>query len=577
MKFVSIAYLICTFCSLGIFIWLYLTDVKKSLCQNIMVLITTISYLGYFTLSVSTELNEAILATKIVYLSGCFIPMLFFFVIADICKIPLHKKMTIPLITIQLILFGFVCTIGFSDLYYKNVNLEFVNGIYKLTKQYGPTHFLYTATMIGYFIAGIGISFYLMLRKRKNINYKELRIIFVFSALAISLYGLRRILNTQADIASFSNILLLIGAMTPIYHTNLFTVNENINIVNEQLNKLGYITFDKKLNYMGSNKYASSVFSELENCRICKPIKTLNQNLIDLIHSVESYQDLLIFGTKKKGHNSIKSNNFKYNDRVYETKIHTINDFLGRILGFTIEFIDETEHYRAIELTERYNETLSKEVSEKTKRIRSIQEKTILGMAQMVESRDLSTGGHIKRTSDVVKIFSNQLLFENIGVSEDYLGLVIRSAPMHDLGKIGVDDAILRKRGKFTESEYSVMKKHSAIGGKMIKDILTDVEEKDFVNVSQNVAHYHHEKYDGSGYPDGLKAEDIPLEARIMALADVFDALVSERCYKEAFSYDKAFSIIKEDSGTHFDPKLAEIFLKCRDELENYYKNCEKK
>ncbi len=576
MNSISAIYLFCTLISLAIFIWLYLTDVKKSLCQNAMVLITTVSYIGYFMLSLSTELKEAILATKIVYLSGSFIPMLFFFMSARICKIRLSKKLTIPLITVQIITFACVCTIGFSDIYYKNVSLVFSNGIYILNKEYGPAHILYISTLFGYFILGLLILTVLAIRKKKNINYRELRTILIFATLTISLYPLRRILNTQVDIFAFSTILLVIGSMTPIYHTNLFTVNENIEIVNEQLNKLGFITFDYKLNFMGSNKYAQSVFTELADCSICKPIVTENEQLNKIIQCVDAYKMLLYLNTKKKGHSSQKSENFKYRDCAYETKIHTINDFLGHILGFTVEFIDETEHYRAIELTERYNETLSKEVSEKTQRIRSIQEKTILGMAQMVESRDLSTGGHIKRTSDVVRIFSNKLLASDFQLSEDFLSLVIRSAPMHDLGKIGVDDAILRKRDKFTDEEYSVMKKHSAIGGKMIKDILTDVEEKDFVKVSQNVAHYHHEKYDGTGYPDGLKKDEIPLEARIMALADVFDALVSKRCYKEAFSYDQAFSIIQEESGSHFDPNLAEIFMACRPELEKYYDNCEK-
>ena len=224
-----------------------------------------------------------------------------------------------------------------------------------------------------------------------------------------------------------------------------------------------------------------------------------------------------------------------------------------------------------LELTGKFNEELSDEVKEKTKQIRSIQEKTILGMAQMVESRDLSTGGHIKRTSDVVRIFSKKLLGSDMGFDEHFLELVIRSAPMHDLGKIGVDDAILRKQGKFTEEEYDKMKKHAEIGGKMVSEILTGVEENEFVQIAYNVANYHHEKVSGKGYPVGLKGKEIPLEARIMALADVFDALVSKRCYKEAFSYDKAFSIIEEDAGVHFDYDLAMVFISCRSELEAYY------
>ena len=196
-------------------------------------------------------------------------------------------------------------------------------------------------------------------------------------------------------------------------------------------------------------------------------------------------------------------------------------------------------------------------------------------MAQMVESRDLSTGGHIKRTSDVVRIFASKLVKSNLGLDPRFLDLVIQSAPMHDLGKIGVEDAVLRKQARFTEEEYEKMKEHSEIGYHMVREILSDVEEPDFVRVAENVAHYHHEKVNGTGYPHGLKGDEIPIEARIMALADVFDALVSKRCYKEAFSYEKAYEIIEKDSGTHFDKQLAEVFLSCKAELENYYNACE--
>ncbi|MDD6082034.1 MAG: HD domain-containing protein, partial [Oscillospiraceae bacterium] len=124
---------------------------------------------------------------------------------------------------------------------------------------------------------------------------------------------------------------------------------------------------------------------------------------------------------------------------------------------------------------------------------------------------------------------------------------------------------------RFTDEEYSKMKVHSEIGAEIVRKVLTDVEEKEFVEVASNVAHYHHEKVNGKGYPDGLTGDQIPVEARIMALADVFDALVSKRCYKEAFSFDKAFEIIKNDSGSHFDKKLTEVFLQCRPELEQFY------
>lgn len=120
------------------------------------------------------------------------------------------------------------------------------------------------------------------------------------------------------------------------------------------------------------------------------------------------------------------------------------------------------------------------------------------------------------------------------------------------------------------------MKKHSEIGYHMVSEILSGVEEPEFVRVAENVAHYHHEKINGTGYPEGLKGEEIPIEARIMALADVFDALVSKRCYKDAFSYERAYEIIEKDAGTHFDKQLAMVFLSCKEELERYYNASEK-
>ncbi len=225
---------------------------------------------------------------------------------------------------------------------------------------------------------------------------------------------------------------------------------------------------------------------------------------------------------------------------------------------------------RILELEELKN-NLSEKLKEKTKHVRHIQQMIVLGMASMVESRDNGTGGHIRRTKDVVRVFADRLLTNGCNLSEDFLDKVVRAAPMHDLGKIAVDDRILRKQGRFTEEEYAEMKRHSAEGAKTVEKILRGVEEESFVNIAVNIAHYHHEKWDGSGYPEGIAGLDIPVEARIMALADVFDALVSKRCYKEAFSYDKAFQIIEESLGQHFDPELGRIFISCRPQLEELY------
>lgn len=202
-------------------------------------------------------------------------------------------------------------------------------------------------------------------------------------------------------------------------------------------------------------------------------------------------------------------------------------------------------------------------------RISKMQNKIVTGLAGVIESRDNETGEHVTRTSRYVKIIATNC--KNDGVYKDiiddhFISLIHDLAPMHDVGKILVSDKILRKPGKLTPEEFEEMKKHATFGGDVVRQVLSDVTDEEYVNFAADIATYHHERWDGKGYPKGLKGEEIPLSARIMAIADVFDALVSERVYKEAVSPTAAFIIMESESGTHFDPKLIEVFLRHKDE-----------
>ncbi|MDO4166231.1 MAG: HD domain-containing protein [Eubacteriales bacterium] len=200
----------------------------------------------------------------------------------------------------------------------------------------------------------------------------------------------------------------------------------------------------------------------------------------------------------------------------------------------------------------------------------NMQDNIILGMANLIENRDGDTGEHIKRTSQYVEMLAKRAqaagLYPEI-LTDTYIELLVKAAPMHDVGKISVPDRILQKPGRLTNEEFEQMKCHAPEGGRIIREVFTDVEDEEYIEIAAQVASYHHEKWDGSGYVAGLSGEEIPLSARIMALADVFDALVSKRCYKDAMSYDKAFQIIEESAGSHFDPQLAKIFLDMREEI----------
>ena len=220
----------------------------------------------------------------------------------------------------------------------------------------------------------------------------------------------------------------------------------------------------------------------------------------------------------------------------------------------------------------KYENALEFDVEKKNKHIVELQQNFVVGMLTMVESRDNSTGGHIKRTSDVVQILVEEIKKDDsLGIDDDFCSCVITAAPMHDIGKIAVDDAILRKPGRFTPEEYEVMKTHAAEGARILRQIIEAVDNERFREIAINMAHYHHERYDGTGYPEKLKGDEIPLEARIMAIADVYDALVSKRVYKDKMTFEDANCIIMEGSGTQFDSRLLVHFQAVRPQIEAYY------
>lgn len=195
----------------------------------------------------------------------------------------------------------------------------------------------------------------------------------------------------------------------------------------------------------------------------------------------------------------------------------------------------------------------------------------IMGFATLVENKDGSTGGHIKRTSMYVKLLAEELRergFYKEELTDEYLGNLYRAAPMHDIGKIAVPDVVLQKPGKLTDEEFEVIKTHTVKGGNIIKETFGHLEDEAYTQMAYEVARYHHEKWNGKGYPDGLKRKEIPLGARIMAIADVFDAISEKRCYRDALPMDKCFEIIADGSGQDFEPLLVEVFLDIRDKVE---------
>ena len=211
-----------------------------------------------------------------------------------------------------------------------------------------------------------------------------------------------------------------------------------------------------------------------------------------------------------------------------------------------------------------FNTSLQKIVDEKTKTVTELQNAILRTMSELVEYRDNETGNHIERTQKYLSILLKKTVQMGVYTEETSnldLELAIQSAQLHDVGKIAIGDNILLKPGKLTPEEFEKIKTHTTFGARIIDRIKESTTQHAFLELARILALTHHEKWNGTGYPFGLKGEDIHILGRIMAIADVYDAIVSERPYKKAFSHEEAVEIIKKDSGSHFDPKLVEVFL----------------
>ena len=564
MNIAILPYFICILVNTGLMIGFGCSKERHSLSLYLMFVVLTISDIGYISLALSTTLEEAILANKILYLDGVFLPMLIFLLVCNMCQVRIPMKAVMMMYLVQMALFGIICTSGYTDIFYKSMELcHSEYGFSYLEKVYGPAHIFSLITMCGYLLACLVISVVSLFRKT-IVSYKNVLFFIVGMTIGLVVYLVEGLWGIHYEIVPIANTVIIFGLSIPTYRMSNYYIQENVRKVQEANNSNSYIAFNIKLGYMGCNMKARELFPEITKYRLEEEIP-YSDNLI--------YRKILPMLREYVEDNTKNTKRFDVGYVKYDCRINPIKREEKKTIGYLVELEDATEEIRNLEIIRDYNRNLESEVLGKTQRIREIQDRIVLGMAQMVESRDLSTGGHIKRTSNVINIFARELLKSDLGLSEQFLVSVEKSAPMHDLGKIAVDDRVLRKPGKYTPEEYEEMKKHPTEGARVVREILTGVEDEEFMKIAINVAHYHHEKMDGTGYPDGLKGEEIPMEARIMALADVFDALVSKRCYKEAFSYDKAFAIIEESAGSHFDPQLAKVFLKCRPRLETLYEN----
>ena len=528
---------------------------------TLMFTIIPIACMGYVMLAQSDSINGALTANKIIYIGGCFLCLFILLIVLDMCRINVPRWVKISLIMFTVIVYMSALTAGYSPIFYSETELVIKDDMPVIQKEYGIMHTVFYVMVIFYSLMSLAAIIFSFFRK-KDVSRRIVYLLFALQLISVASYFVSKGENVgNIELVPLSYIIAQVIFLRITNRLCLYDITDSAADSLVQNGDTGLISFDYRFNYLGSNVTAKKIFPEINELRVDGTIMGKSSVSDTFLRWLGDFRR---DNTKNKIYHKIGEN-------IYCIDVNYLYDGKHR-RGYQLYISDDTKNQQYIALIDSYNSDLREEVKQKTQHIVEMHDKLILSMATMVESRDNSTGGHIRRTSDVVRILVDEMKKdESLGLSEEFCRNIIKAAPMHDLGKIAVDDAILRKPGRFTDEEFEKMKAHAAEGAKIVHKILEGTDDINFHIIAENVAHYHHERWDGSGYPEHLEGDDIPFEARIMAVADVYDALVSKRVYKEKMSYEKANAIIMDGMGKHFDKRLEPYYVKVRPLLEAYY------
>lgn len=517
---------------------------------------------GHLFLALATTAEGAMIAVKTSYAGSAFLPFFLFCAILQVCHVRFQQMYQLVLFLLSFAIFGLVCTIGYNDIYYKGFQYTIASGVGNYTvESYGWGHDIFNIMLAIYLVANVSIIVHTFFKK-KNVSYKSLFALAMIETSSIASFLIARVMENDMLIMPavyvFDQVLLLY-ICERVKH---YDISESVLRSLEAGNSNGYASISANEKFLGGNDIAYSHFPELRECRV-------DHTLPQKPGIVQFFKE---WANEIRQGNIVTEKEFDAGDRHFKCTAKKAG-LTSKNYATLFKIEEDTEYHRYVQMLGNDNSRLQQLAQTNATQIHAIQEQMIVNMASMVESRDSNTGGHIKRTSKVVAILAEEMQRDpNFILPKKFYEALIIAAPMHDIGKIAIDDMILRKPGRFTPEEFEVMKSHAAKGAVIVENLLSTMEEPYLVQIARNVAHYHHERYDGSGYPHGLSGELIPFEARVMAVADVYDALVSRRCYKERMDFSEANDIIMNSMGTHFDPRLKKSFINCREKLEAYYR-----
>ena len=521
---------------------------------TLFAIMLAINCFGRYVLSRAQTLDTALWANRIIYIGTPFATFFATLVIARLCKLKIARWFKNLMAVFSGIVLVSAMTMGYNDWYYKEVRLVRENGYSYLDKVYGPLHMLFPAMMIMYGVIMIAFSI-LAIKKRREISIRTVISISTVCVSVISFYMVDRLTDFDVELVSVGYLVGIAIFIVYLERMNMYDMSTNIFKVMENIKEYGYIAFDKKYRYMNANAYAKKMFPEIKEWVVDKTVEPSDNYL--WVEAISCLYNRKI--------DEIQGKTLCIDEKYYQLTVSSISYGKTKNVGYLMEFTDRTIENKYYKSIENYNIAMEKEVEEKTLELRQQQARTkelflqtITALSEAVDAKDRYTSGHSNRVAKYSKMIAIRM-----GKSKEEQEEIYRAGLLHDVGKIRIPAEIINKPGKLTDEEYNLIKIHPITG----YNILRGIGDNSYIATASK---YHHERYDGRGYPNGLAGENIPQIARILGVADSYDAMASNRSYRDALPQEIVRSEIEKGKGTQFDPEVANIMLEIIDEDKDY-------
>lgn len=545
--------------AIAFFIFIFSYEMKKiNYFFMVMLMLRMIANSCYLILACSTTLGEAILANKFCYIAGCFLPPLTLFWVCIICNIKVRKWVRNLIYGFCTAVYGMALTVGYSDFYYKTVALEKIDGASVITKTYGVGHTFFILLLYGFLALEVVLLVHSLIHKH-TVSKKNLLLIVLLESCNVLMYFADRMLGFTFEIMPLMYVIDSFILLFLHYRCEKYNLEDNMAAASDKQETCGYIMFDKRLCFLGANEVALRIYPQIADWAVDKPLQELEGNV-----EVKEWLDAKQKGAKKT-YEVIK------NEEHYTCTVKPILR-KEKEIGYMVELMEDTDEWKYLNLLSEYNsdlkdvqKELEEKVFEQTMELREQQKaakelyiQTITALAEAVDAKDRYTSGHSKRVAEY-----SRRIAARMGKSKEEQEEIYWAGLLHDVGKIRVPNDIINKVGKLTEDEYDIIKIHPVTG----YHILNGVSGYNDIGIG---AKYHHERYDGKGYPNGLEGTRIPEVARILGVADSYDAMTSDRSYRKALPQDVVREEIIRGKGNQFDPDIADIMLEMMAEDTDY-------